>query len=83
MVALQQFSPNNVPKRLDVDGIFYTASLQNNVLLVWVPEEISERILSSPANMVDSCNCGNGAKKPLFFPASEINVSLHETGHLP
>jgi len=84
-VALQQFSANNVPiRKLEVDGIVYEPpSLRNNVILVWVPESTAEKILSSPGNMTSSCNCGNGAKRQLFFPASDINVSLWETGHLP
>jgi hypothetical protein len=83
MVALQQFSPNNVPKTVEIDGVQYTSSLRNNVLMVWMPQEHAEKLLGSAQNITKSCNCANGATKPLFFPASEINASLHETGHLP
>jgi hypothetical protein len=82
-VALQQFSPNNLPKRIDVGGVEYTPTLQNNVILVWVPEAFGEQIINSDSNFVSSCNCGNGAKKPLFFYATDINVSIFETGTLP
>ncbi len=83
-VALQQYSANNIPKKVSVDNVVYEPSLKNNVILMWVSEETAEKILSSPSNMTKGCNCPNaGALKPLFYPASEINVSLFETGHLP
>ena len=51
MVALQQYSANNIPKTVEVNGIRYTSSLQNNVLLVWMPESQAEQLLNSPQNM--------------------------------
>ena len=84
MTALQQFSANNIPKTVEVNGIQYTASLKNNVLLVWMPQDQAEQLLNSPQNTTKSCNCNNGGGiRPLFFVASDINVSIHETGNLP
>lgn len=83
LVALQQYSANNVPKTVEVGGVQYTSSLKNNILMVWMLQEHAEQLLNSPQNMTKSCNCNNDAKRPLFFPASETNVSLHQTGNLP
>jgi hypothetical protein len=82
-VALQQYSANNIPKRVEVEGTLYEPSLRNNVILVWVAQEDAEKIINSPLNTTKSCNCNNGTYKPMFYYASEINVSIHETGHMP
>jgi len=82
LVALQQFSANNIPKTVELNGIQYSPSLKNNVILVWIPESQAEQLLGSPKNMVSSCNCGNGATRQLFFPATETNVCIWETGDM-
>ena len=83
LVALQQYSPNNIPKQVEVDGTLYTPVLRYNVILVWVAEEHAEKIINSPKNVVKSCNCPNASNKPMFYYCSEINVSIHETGDRP
>lgn len=77
-VALQQWSANNIPKKVEVDKVLYEPTLRNNVILVWVNEEQLQTILDIK---VKSCNCNNGATKPLFFIASDVNVAIHENGH--
>ena len=82
-VALQQYSINNIPKQVEVDGTLYTPVLRNNVILVWVAEEHAEKIINSPKNTVKSCDCPNASRRQLFYYCSEINVSIHETGDRP
>lgn len=79
-VALQQFSANNIPKKVEVDGVRCEPSLRNNVIMAWVEEKYVPKILEIK---VKSCDCNNGAMRPLFFIASDINVSLWETGTYP
>ena len=81
LVALQQYSANNISRKVEVEGVIYESNLKNNVILMWVPETVAEKILNSPNNMTKGCNCPNaGALKPLFYYASQTNVNIHETG---
>lgn len=82
LVALQHYSTNPSPPVV-VGDTTYQAQPKHNVSLMWVKEEDVQKILNSPQNLVKGCNCGGGATKPRFFIASEINVSVHETGSLP
>lgn len=82
LVALEHYNTNPSPP-VTVDDRTYQANPQYNVSLMWVKEEDVERILNSPQNMVKGCDCGNGAMKPRFHIASEINVSIHLTGDRP
>lgn len=81
LVALQQYSANNIVKRVEIDGETYSPALKNNVILLWLEKEKAEKLLNSPKNTTKSCNCNGGSYRPLFYPASEINVNIHETGH--
>lgn len=78
-VAIQHHNTNASPPVV-VDEDTYQSTPRFNVSLMWVKEEHLERILSQK---VKGCDCGNGAMKPRFFIASEINVSIHETGDRP
>ena len=53
---------------------------KNNVCMAWVNNEHVEKLLSI---MDKGCNCNGGMTKPKFMITSDVNVSLHETGHLP
>ena len=79
-VAVQHYNSN--PTTIQVEGTdkAYSFSPKNNVSLGWVDEAYLPRVLSIKTK---SCNCNNGAMKPRFFVASDINVSLHETGRYP
>jgi hypothetical protein len=74
---------SNPSKPVDVDGVIYIARPQHNVSIMWVPQELAERIVNSPLNTTKACNCNNGVMKPLFNYANEIDVAVHETGDRP
>lgn len=79
-VALQHYSTNPISIQVDGTEIVYSFVPKRNVCMAWVEERHVEKILSI---MTKACDCNGGMKKPRFFPTSEINVSLWETGHLP
>lgn len=82
LVALEHYNTNASPPVM-VDEVTYQSTPQNNVSLMWVREEHVDRILNSPENKVKGCDCGNGAMKPRFHIATEVNVSIHLTGDRP
>lgn len=76
-VALQHRTTNPVSVEIDGTDRVYSFVPQNNVCLAWVEEQDVEKLL---AVKTKACNCGNGSNAQKFFPASEINVCLWETG---
>jgi hypothetical protein len=61
----------------------YQAHPNFNISLMWVKEEDVDRILNSPELKTKGCDCSGGVKKPLFYLANELDVSLHLTGDRP
>lgn len=82
LVAIQHHNSNPSPPVV-VGETTYQAFPQHNVSLMWVLESDAEKIINSPENKTKSCDCNGGAYKPRFFYASEINVSIHQTGDYP
>lgn len=81
-IALQHHNTNPSPPVV-VGENTYQATPRYNVSLMWVKKEDAPKIIDSPENKAKSCDCNGGAYKPRFFYASEINVSIHETGDYP
>jgi hypothetical protein len=79
-VALQHHNSNPATIQLEGTDKAYSFSPKNNVSLGWVDEEYLPRVLNIKTK---ACDCDGGRMKPKFFVASDINVSIHETGHLP
>lgn len=76
--AIQHYSTNPFTVKIDGTEKTYSWFPQHNVSLAWVDEEYVQKILEIKTK---ACNCNNGAMKPRFFIASDINVSIHENGH--
>lgn len=79
-IAVQHHNTNPITIQVEGTDKTYSFTPKNNVSLGWVDEQYLPRVLNIK---VKSCNCENGAMKPRFFVASDINVSLHETGQYP
>lgn len=79
-VAVQHVTSNPITIQVEGTDKTYSFSPRHNVSLGWVDEMYLPRVLSIKTK---SCDCNNGATKPRFFVASDINTSLWETGHLP
>ena len=77
-IAVQHFNSNPITIQVEGTNITYSWTPKNNVSLGWVDEQYLPRVLDIKTK---ACNCDNGRMKPRFFVASDINVSIHETGH--
>jgi hypothetical protein len=77
-IAIQHTTTNPISIQVEGTDIVYSFVPKNNVSLAWVDEQYAPKILSIKTK---SCDCNNGATKPKFFVASDININIHETGH--
>jgi len=71
-IAIQHYTSN--PTTIKVGERHYSWIPKNNVSLCWVEKEDVEQILKMKAKIC----CGK--KKGKFFPASQVNVNIYETG---
>lgn len=76
LVAIKHHNSN--PSRpIQVGDKTYQSVPQFNISLMWVDESHLEFVLGLKTQ---GCNCGNGATKPLFHLANELDICLWETG---
>lgn len=79
-VALRQIGTNQRPVPISVGEVVYSASIKNNVWLLWAEEKDLEELLSK---RIKGCDCNGGTYKPLYKIASVLDVSVYETGDRP
>lgn len=80
LTALQHWNSNPATVKMDGTDRVYTFVPKYNVSLAWVQEQDVEKLLSIKAK---TCECNGGAYTQKFRIASDINVSIHETGTYP